>query len=170
MAITDANGRPRRLLMICTGNICRSPAAEAIIRTLSDGSVEVRSRGTDSWNHGQPAHAPMVRLAAARGYDLGTHRAAKVTEADLTWADEVLVMQPVHRARLARAFPRHTAKVRLLHPDGVPDPYDLDDVHYDQVLDLIERASRAYLGEAGSDGRPRQAREAPRRGQVSDAG
>jgi low molecular weight protein-tyrosine phosphatase len=156
MAITDPIDRSRRLLVICTGNICRSPAAEAILRTLAAGSVEVRSRGTDSWNLGQPAHAPMIRLAAARGYDLRPHRAAQVTEADVRWADEILVMQPVHRARLARAYPEHAAKVRLLHPDGVPDPYDLDDISYGEVLDLIERAARAYL-EAGNgvDRRPR---------------
>jgi protein-tyrosine phosphatase len=149
--------------VICTGNICRSPAAEVILRSLGGGSVEVRSRGTDPWNHGQPAHAPMVRLAAARGYDLGPHRAAQVSEADVRWADEVLVMQPAHRARLARAFPQHAGKVRLLHPDGVPDPYDLDDTRYGEVLDLIEEAARAYLDEAGDwdgglDGRPRHGR------------
>ena len=156
MAITDPIDQSRRLLVICTGNICRSPAAEAILRTLATGSVEVRSRGTDSWNLGQPAHAPMIRLAAARGYDLQPHRAAQVTEADVRWADEILVMQPVHRARLARAYPEHAAKVHLLHPAGVPDPYDLDDVAYGEVLDLIERAARAYL-EAGNgvDRRPR---------------
>jgi protein-tyrosine phosphatase len=159
MAITELNGRSRRLLVICSGNICRSPAAEAILRALAGGSIEVRSRGTDPWNLGEPAHAPMVRLAAARGYDLGTHRSAQVSEADLRWADEVLVMQPAHRARLALAFPDHAEKVRLLHPDGVPDPYDLDDVRYAEVLDLIETAARAYLdGAGGPDGRPRHER------------
>jgi protein-tyrosine-phosphatase len=89
----------------------------------------------------------MTRLAGARGYDLGHHRAAKVTADDLTWADEVLVMQSFHRARLARTFPGHAAKIRLLHADGIPDPYDLDDEGYVEVLDLIEEASRAYLAE-----------------------
>jgi protein-tyrosine phosphatase len=159
MAITDLNGRARRLLVICSGNICRSPAAEAVLRALAGSSIEVRSRATDSWNIGQPAHAPMVRLAAARGYDLRAHRSIRVSEADLRWADEVLVMQPVHHARLARAFPGHAGKVRLLHPDGVPDPYDLDDVRYAEVLDLIETAARAYLDGAGEpDGRPRHER------------
>jgi protein-tyrosine phosphatase len=110
--------------------------------------VETRSRGTDGWHRGAPAHSPMIRLASARGYDLGHHRAAKVTAGDLAWADEVLVMQAFHGARLARTFPGHAAKVRLLHADGIPDPYDLDDDGYTEVLDLIERASRAYLDEA----------------------
>jgi protein-tyrosine phosphatase len=145
--IPDRTERPRRLLVVCTGNICRSPAAEIILRTLGSGSVETRSRGTDGWHRGAPAHSPMIRLAAARGYDLGLHRAAKVTADDLTWADEVLVMQPFHRARLARTFPAHAAKIRLLHADGIPDPYNLDDDGYGEVLDLIERASRAYLAE-----------------------
>jgi protein-tyrosine phosphatase len=146
LTISDLSERPRRLLVVCTGNICRSPAAEIILRTLGGGSVETRSRGTDGWHHGEPAHSPMIRLAAARGYDLGLHRAARVTLDDLAWADEVLVMQPFHRARLARTFPQHAAKVQLLHADGIPDPYDLDDDGYGEVLDLIERAARDYLG------------------------
>ena len=90
-----ADSRPtRHVLVVCAGNICRSPTAEAVLRALGtdDSAVdlEVRSRGTHDWNVGRHAHPTMARIAAERGYDLSGHIATQVTADDLAWADDVL--------------------------------------------------------------------------------
>jgi protein-tyrosine phosphatase len=109
--------------------------------------IEVRSRGVHDWNLGKPAHPSIARLAAQRGYDLSAHVAAQVTADDLAWADDVLVMDAENQAQLARRFPPDLVRrVRLLDPDGIPDPWLVDtDAAYTDSLDRAERAVRAYL-------------------------
>jgi hypothetical protein len=76
-----------RVLMVCLGNICRSPTAEAVLRArlrahgLHD-RVEVDSAGTGGWHTGDPPDARSQRHAARRGYDLSTLRARRVVEED----------------------------------------------------------------------------------------
>ncbi len=132
--------------MVCAGNICRSPAAAAMLRALAP-DIEVHSRGTQDWNIGKPAHPSITRLAAQRGYDLSGHVAAQATADDLAWADDSLVMDAENQAQLARRFPPNLVhNVRLLDPDGIPDPWLVDtDVAYTDALDRVERAIRAYV-------------------------
>jgi protein-tyrosine phosphatase len=146
--------RARRVLVVCAGNICRSPTAEAVLRLLASDppavAVEVRSRGVHDWNVGRGAHRAMTRITAERGYDLSRHTAAQVTADDLAWADDVLVMDDDNRRQLVTAYPDLVGNVRLLDPDGIPDPWLVDDdPAYSDSLDRIERAVRAYL--AGLD-------------------
>jgi protein-tyrosine phosphatase len=105
-----ATPRPtRRVLVVCAGNICRSPTAEAVLRTLGAGhpavELEVRSRATHDWNVGRHAHPTMTRTAAARGYDLSGHVAAQLHADDLAWADDVLVMDGDNHRHLLERFP-----------------------------------------------------------------
>ena len=140
---------PRRVLLVCAGNICRSPAAAAVLRRLAaDRAVdlEVRSRGTHDWNVGRPAHPAMARIAAGRGYDLSGHVAAQVSPADLAWADEVLVTDEENLRRLRERHPGLAGHARLLADGGIPDPWLVDrDPAYADALDRIELAVRAYL-------------------------
>jgi protein-tyrosine phosphatase len=153
-----SGSRPtRRVLVVCAGNICRSPTAEAVLRLLGADhpavDLEVRSRGTHDWNAGRRAHPAMTRIAAERGYDLSGHTAAQVTADDLAWADDVLVMDDENLRQLARHHPDQVRRVRLLDAGGIPDPWLVDeDPAYADSLDRIERAVRAYLAglEAGS--------------------
>jgi protein-tyrosine phosphatase len=146
-----ASSRPtRRVLVVCAGNICRSPTAEAVIRLLGAAhpavNLEVRSRGTQNWNVGKRAHPAMTRIAAERGYDLSRHTAAQVTADDLAWADDVLVMDDENYQQLVGRHPDLVRHVRLLDPSGIPDPWLVDeDPAYASALDRIEQAVRAYL-------------------------
>ena len=138
------------MLVVCAGNICRSPTAEAVLRLLASDrpavAVEVRSRGVHDWNVGRGAHRAMTRIAAERGYDLSRHAAAQVSADDLAWADDVLVMDDDNRRQLVAAYPDLVRNVRLLDPDGIPDPWLVDDdPAYRDSLDRIERAVGAYL-------------------------
>jgi protein-tyrosine phosphatase len=153
-----SGARPtRRVLVVCAGNICRSPTAEAVLRLLGSehpsAALEVRSRGTEDWNVGRRAHPAMTRVAASRGYDLSGHTAAQVTADDLAWADDVLVMDDQNRRRLVAAFPDLVQHVRLLDASGIPDPWLVDDdPAYTDSLDRIERAARSYLAGLGPGG------------------
>jgi protein-tyrosine phosphatase len=146
-----ASSRPtRRVLVVCAGNICRSPTAEAVIRLLGADhpavNLEVRSRGTQNWNVGKRAHPAMTRIAAKRGYDLSGHTAAQVTTDDLAWADDVLVMDDENYQQLVGRHPDLVRHVRLLDASGIPDPWLVDeDPAYASALDRIEQAVRAYL-------------------------
>jgi protein-tyrosine phosphatase len=140
----------RHVLVVCAGNICRSPTAEAVLRALGtdDAGVylEVRSRGTQDWNVGRHAHPTMTRIAAERGYDLSRHVAAQVTPDDLAWADDVLVMDDENYQQLAGRYPNLIQHVRLLDATSIPDPWLVDeDPAYADALDRIEQAVRAYL-------------------------
>jgi protein-tyrosine phosphatase len=140
----------RRVLVVCAGNICRSPTAEAVIRLLGADhpavNLEVRSRGTQNWNVGKRAHPAMTRIAAERGYDLSGHTAAQVTSDDLAWADDVLVMDDENHEQLVGGYPDLVPRIRLLDERGIPDPWLVDeDPAYTDALDRIELAVRAYL-------------------------
>lgn len=147
------DSRPtRHVLVVCAGNICRSPTAEAVLRALgaqdTTVDVQVRSRGTHDWNVGRHAHPTMTRIAAERGYDLSQHIAAQVTADDLMWADDVLVMDDENYQQLAKRYPNLIRHVRLLDATAIPDPWLVDqDPAYADSLDRIEQAVRAYLAD-----------------------
>jgi protein-tyrosine phosphatase len=148
--------RTRRVLVVCAGNICRSPTAEAVIRLLGSDhpsvDLEVRSRGTHNWNVGKRAHPTMARIAAERGYDLSQHTAAQITGEDLAWADDVLVMDDENDQQLVQSYPDLVQHVRLLDRSGIPDPWLVDeDPAYADSLDRIEQAVRAYLASLNSN-------------------
>ena len=89
-----------RVLLVCTGNTCRSPmAAGALRRMLGDepGRIVVESAGTAAWED-QPATAPAVQVAGRAGIDLAEHRSRRLTPAMVRAADLVLVMERGHLA------------------------------------------------------------------------
>jgi protein-tyrosine phosphatase len=139
----------RRVLVLCAGNICRSPAAATVLSHLANDTLqlEVRSRGVHDWNVGKSAHPSMTRIAAQRGYDLSAHIAGQVTADDLAWADDILVMDQDNYQQLCQHYPAElVSRVRLLDPNGIPDPWLADnDSAYTQALNQIERAAHAYL-------------------------
>ncbi len=93
----------RRVLLVCTGNICRSPLAEAIMhRVLHDrgiNGVEVGSAGTGAWD-GAPASEGAYLVGLERGLDLSGHRAQLLTRELVEQADLILTMARHHRARV----------------------------------------------------------------------
>jgi protein-tyrosine phosphatase len=93
-----------RVLVVCTGNVCRSPIAEGLLRAafaerMGPDAPEVTSAGTMGWT-GSGADPSSIRAAAERGVDISSHRAREVSEEDVARADVVVAMAPEH----ARAF------------------------------------------------------------------
>lgn len=140
-----------RILIVCTGNICRSPMAEALMRRQMDESgrtVQVRSAGVGALED-QPADPPTQALMRARGIDLSAHRARQVTPALARWADLILVMESYQREALLDIDPTARGKTYLLgHWAGkeVPDPYRQPEKLYNQALELIEEGLGTWRG------------------------
>jgi protein-tyrosine phosphatase len=142
-----------RVLMVCMGNICRSPTAEAVLRqklrTLGvEDRIEVDSAGTHGWHAGAPPDARSQAHAALRGYDLSMLRARCLVAQDFDRHDHVLVMDDENLAHVAALCPPTRADcVRRLMAYAtrhaareVPDPYSGGVDGFERVLDLVEDA------------------------------
>ena len=142
----------RSILFVCTGNICRSPTAEAVLRHLAkEKSLELRieSAGIGDWHVGHPPDERTQQHARSRGYDLSAQRARQVTQRDFEEFDMILAMDRGHLQALRGMAPaHHHAKIRLFVADrDVPDPYYGGAAGFEHVLDLVEERCRALLDE-----------------------
>jgi len=150
---------PTRVLFVCLGNICRSPAAEAVFASLVseagwDDRFTIDSAGTGRWHVGDQADARMRDAARRRGITI-TSIARQVAPDDFEAFDLILAMDATNLTTLRRLAPvAHRGKIRLfreLDPDGagadVPDPYYGGPEGFDDVLDIVTRTGRAWLTE-----------------------
>lgn len=146
--------------MVCTGNICRSPMAEVVLRSLVlnaglAGRVAVSSAGTGDWHVGEQADPRTLTALSNRGYDGQQHRAKQFDASKFDGLDLILALDRTHE-RAIRSWARtdeDRSKIRLLtsfdpelaqFPD-VPDPYYADAAVFDSTLALIERACRSLF-------------------------
>lgn len=142
-----------RVLMVCMGNICRSPTAEGVLRQRLDAAglaerIAVDSAGTYGGHVGDAPDPRAQRHAARRGYDLSRQRARQVRPEDFERFGLVLAMDEDNLAALERVRPSGVGDVRLLMsfagsgnlPRAVPDPYYGGPEGFEHVLDLVEAA------------------------------
>jgi protein-tyrosine phosphatase len=140
------------ILFVCTGNICRSPTAEGVLRHLARDAgiaLHVESAGIGDWHIGQPPDERAQHHASGRGYDLSAQRARQVEGRDFESFDLIVAMDRGHLGILQRQCPReHRGKLRLLvEGRDVPDPYYGGADGFERVLDLVEEGCRALLEE-----------------------
>lgn len=154
----------KKVLMVCMGNICRSPTAEGVMRAaLSrhglDGLVAVDSAGTHAYHVGEAPDPRTVQAARRRGYDLSAQRARQVEAADFDRFDLILAADKANLAALRRISQKGVTPQLLLSilgtEDEVPDPYYGGADGFERVLDLIEQACEAWCRQwrqqAGAD-------------------
>jgi protein-tyrosine phosphatase len=151
---------PRRLLFVCSGNICRSPLAEAIFRDLAEkagqsGHFEVDSAGTHGWHEGDQADPRARKVGKRRGVNV-TSIARPIEPPDFERFDLILAMDRGHLKQLRARCPAPLRdRIRLMreydHPKGgdldVPDPYYSDEKAFEEVFDLLEKSCRGLLDE-----------------------
>jgi protein-tyrosine phosphatase len=147
-----------RILMLCMGNICRSPTAEGVLREIArveapDLALEIDSAGTHDYHVGEPPDRRAIAAARRRGIDLSTLRARRLERADFERFDLLLAMDERNVADALAIAPRAgRERLRLLldfAPETgvreVPDPYYGGTKDFERVLDLVEVAARGVL-------------------------
>jgi|TARA_B100000408_G_scaffold82373_1_gene62934 protein-tyrosine phosphatase len=160
MGIMSANEyEPFRVVFVCTGNICRSPMADVVFRWFSDSAglsdrVVSTSAGTGEWHVGERADHRTLEALERKGYDGSRHRARQFTREDFERNDLIVALDRSHE-RILHEWARtegDTDKLALLmsfETDAptldVPDPYYAGPGMFDDVLTMIEGASRALF-------------------------
>ena len=148
-----------RVLFVCTGNICRSPTAEAVLRKRLaerglEREVEVDSCGLEGWHVGSPPDQRSIASGLLRGYDLKPLRARQLQDGDFEAFSLLVAMDQGHLAALGKRCPAG-AEERLklfldYHPEetglrDVPDPYYGELRDFDLALDLIEQGMEGLV-------------------------
>lgn len=111
----------KTILVLCEGNICRSPMAAALLAAAAP-ELQVSSAGLGALV-GRPADPLALRLMAERGIDMSGHRGAQVTRPLCVAADVILVMENEQRKRLEDLYPEVRGRVFRLDDNDIPDPY-----------------------------------------------
>lgn len=154
----------RRVLFVCLGNICRSPAAQGVMQAVVDARGEsaawlIDSAGTGNYHTGDLPDRRMRVHALRRGYEL-THRARQVRESDFDDFDVIIPMDAANQRDLRRlaSTPEAEAKIAPMalwidiatRYDYVPDPYYEGAEGFELVLDLLENACANLCDDAGA--------------------
>lgn len=161
-----------QVLMVCAGNICRSPTAEGVLRARlrREGLhrvVQVDSAGTHGYHTEEPPDPRAIRHAAARGYDIAAIKARPVRGHDFVRFHWMLAMDESNLAWLQRkSQAAESPRIELLTLAGglaereVLDPYYGPDAGFEHVLDLVERACEGFVQRLKREGALRIASEA----------
>jgi len=150
----------QRILFVCTGNICRSPTAEGVLRQMAAARglaerIDVASAGIEGWHAGAPPDERSQAHALRRGIDLSAQRARHFARRDFERYDWIIAMDAGHHEHLARLCPpaqrhkiRRAAEFAASVPaGGVPDPYFGGARGFEEVLDMIEAMCAGIVAE-----------------------
>lgn len=148
----------RSILFVCTANICRSPTAEGVLRSMlaREGlseRFEIDSAGTHDYHLGKPPFPEAMVMARKHGYDIGGRVSRKVGPGDFDRFDMILAMDALNlRALRAIAPTRFKDKIELLleysdrfHGKEVPDPFNGKEEDYRLALEMIEDACAGLM-------------------------
>jgi protein-tyrosine phosphatase len=150
-----------RVVAVCAGNICRSPAAEAAIREAAEEAgleIEVDSAGTGSWHIGESPHPQTIASGRRAGLEIGG-RARQFVRADFDRFDVIVVMDRSNLRDVLALAPNAgvKAKVRLFRTydptseeSEVPDPWGGPDEGYDRVIEMVRPAAAGLVDSLSS--------------------
>ncbi len=145
----------KKVLMVCLGNICRSPAAEGYLHYLNrvqNLGLKIDSAGTAGYHEGEAPHKTMIKTAAKRGIDIGSQKSRPVKLDDFYSFDFILAMDRHNYDDLINRAPVDSrASIHLLLEFSgaiefsVPDPYYGGVEGFEACLDIIERGVDAFV-------------------------
>ncbi len=144
-----------KILMVCLGNICRSPLAHGIMEHMVQQkglNWEIDSAGTGNWHIGQQPDRRSIAVARKYGIDISTQRCRQFNPSDFENFDQILVMDYNNLndvKSLARNEEQHNKISLFLRDNIVPDPYHNDD-QFDLVFQMIEKRCKELLEEFAS--------------------
>lgn len=137
--------------MVCSGNICRSPIAEALAPVVGDRmGVDVRARSAGTLGLvDRPADPKSVAVCREIGLDLRAHRSQALSQELVAWADRILVMELTHAGHVREFFPDAADKVLQLGPFAglaeIPDPIGGWTFQFRRCRDQIERGLEGFF-------------------------
>lgn len=144
-----------RILVVCLGNICRSPAGEAALREAASEAgigVEVDSAGLGPWHVGQPPHPQVVAAGHRASLPIRGEGRQIRQRSDLEGWDLVLAMDRSNLAELHRLAPDLSNRIHLFRSfdaaadhDEVPDPYGRSDPAYDETVRIVRSGARGIV-------------------------
>ena len=134
----------KKIVFVCLGNICRSPMAEFVMKSLTD-QLKIESRATSSWEHGNPIHqgTQAIFKKYAIAYDRNK-TSQQISAADFADFDYVIGMDESNVRDLKRMAPEDFQhKIYQFEEEGVPDPWYTGD--FDQTYDLVLAGCKKWL-------------------------
>lgn len=138
-----------KILMVCLGNICRSPLAEGILQSKLSEDFIVDSAGTGGWHAGQQPDKRSISTAKNRGLDITHQRARQFKKSDFDFFDHIFVMDNSNYKDVLTLAPNEEAKSKVklilneIFPNenvDVPDPYYGGQDGFENVFDMLDQA------------------------------
>jgi len=151
----------KKILIVCLGNICRSPTAEAVLRAKSVNNginLQVDSAGTINFHQGNKPDSRAMAVGEKRGYSFSGITSRGVKAEDFSEFDYILAADQSNKQDLLKLCPeQYQDKIHLflafagLGEQVIPDPYYGGEQGFELVLDILEEASESILVKIGSD-------------------
>jgi len=146
----------KKILMVCLGNICRSPLAEGIMQNIVEKNNLnwiVDSAGTAGWHSGEPPHVGSIKVAKKHGIDISNQRARQITSDDLDHFDAIFVMDEENYKNVMKLthHKKHSEKIKyLVSPSlnknkNVPDPYFTH--NFNETYEIISDACKTIISQ-----------------------
>ncbi|MFS1663944.1 low molecular weight protein-tyrosine-phosphatase [Streptococcus sp. zg-JUN1979] len=136
----------KKVCFVCLGNICRSPMAEFVMKDLDkEGKLEVASRATSDWEHGNPIHRGTQAIFSEYAIDYDSHKTSqKISQEDFAYFDVIVGMDEQNVADLlGMSNGRFDDKIVLFRSGGVPDPWYTGD--FEETYDLVKEGCASWL-------------------------
>lgn len=135
---------PKKIVFVCLGNICRSPMAEFVMKSMTD-QLHIESRATSTWEHGNPVHPGTQKIFKTHHIPFdGKKSSQHMTAEDFYFFDEIYALDEQNLSDLRAAAPKGTAdKICLLLDKAVPDPYYTGD--FEETYRLVKAGCEKIL-------------------------
>lgn len=138
----------KRILVVCLGNICRSPIGEGLLKYHAEREgldLFVDSAGTSGWHQGNPADPRSIEVMSMHGHDITLQRSRALTKQDLITYDFILVMDGQNLNDVHQLGNSTAVVSRFVPEHDVPDPYYGGDQGFEQVYQMIDKAAKAWI-------------------------